>query len=169
MRRLLVTVVAVAALFTAAGCSGERPTPAGPDGPGGGPAAGASSSAPPLGPTAGVSASPAGGNAKEVCAAATKSSSDSVRIFVAELGNMLQATSAKDAAAAETAQRKAEAALNSWSSAMREQSARATDPRLKAVLADIAAEVSTMKASVDSVDEVKLDQLQQRLDQLCGN
>jgi hypothetical protein len=84
------------------------------------------------------------------------------------LGKSLQAAGANDSAGAQAAQRKAEAALQTWSTAMREQSAKSTDARLKAVLAEIATEVGAMKASVDSVDEVKLDQLQQRLDQLCA-
>jgi hypothetical protein len=122
------------------------------------------------GPTgsAGTDTAPAGGNGKEVCAAATKASTSSVQTFVSELGKSLQAAGANDTAGAQAAQRKAEAALQTWGTAMREQSAKATDARLKAVLAEIATEVGTMKASVESVDEVKLDQLQQRLDQLCA-
>lgn len=175
MRRLLVTAAAIAALFAVTGCSAERDGAAGPVSPGSSPSGGVPSSgaATPSGATGATGSpdaetGPAGGNGKEVCAAATKASSESVQTFVGELGKSLQAASANNTAGAQTAQRKAEAALRTWGTAMREQSARATDPRLKAVLAEIATEVGTMKASVESVDENKLDQLQQRLDQLCG-
>ncbi|MGI5215608.1 hypothetical protein [Plantactinospora sp. CA-290183] len=174
MRRLLVTAAIAAALFSTVGCSGERDGAAGTASPGAGPSAGATASGSPSpggsapGAPAGETA-PAGGNAKEVCAAATRSSSESVRTFVEELGKSLQAAGANDTRGAQEAQRKAEAALSAWGATMREQSSRATDERLKTVLAEIATEVGTMKASVESVDENKLDQLQQRLDQLCGS
>ncbi|GAB3986232.1 hypothetical protein V1634_29015 [Plantactinospora veratri] len=175
MRRLLVTAAIATALFAAAGCSGERDGVAGP-GPSGAPSAGVPSSsataapgASPGGPAGAppVETSPAGGNGKEVCAAATKAATSSVQTFVSELGKSLQAAGSGDTAGAQAAQRKAEAALQTWGAAMREQSARATDERLKAVLAEIATEVGAMKASVESVDENKLQQLQQRLDALC--
>ncbi|MGI5148146.1 hypothetical protein ACQEVC_17525 [Plantactinospora sp. CA-294935] len=171
MRRLLVTAAIAAALFAAAGCSGERDGAAAP-GPSGGPSAGAPSSgaatpgASPGGSPA-VDTSPAGGNGKEVCEAATKAATSSVQTFVSELGKSLQAASTGDTAGAQAAQRKAEAALQTWGNAMREQSARATDERLKTVLAEIATEVGTMKATVESVDENKLQELQQRLEALC--
>ncbi|GIG92808.1 hypothetical protein [Plantactinospora endophytica] len=175
MRRLLVTAAIAAALFAAAGCSGERDGAAAPDPSarpsGGTPSSGAASPGATPGGAAGspaVDTSPAGGNGKEVCEAATKASTSSVQTFVSELGKSLQAAGTGDTAGAQGAQRKAEAALQTWGTAMREQSARATDERLKGVLAEIATEVGTMKATVESVDENKLQQLQQRLDQLCG-
>ncbi|MFY1672663.1 hypothetical protein ACN27G_22290 [Plantactinospora sp. WMMB334] len=176
MRRLLVTAAIAAALFAAAGCSGERDGASGP-----GPSAGPSSGAPATGATtpgaspgapggspAVVDTRPAGGNGREVCEAATKASTSSVQTFVSELGKSLQAAGTGDTAGAEAARRRAEAALQTWGNAMREQSARATDERLKTVLAEIATEVGTMKASIESVDENKLQELQQRLDQLCA-
>jgi hypothetical protein len=174
MRRLLVTAALAATLVTASACSSERDGVDGLPAAGTGAPTGTSSAAAPepsSGPTGSPGAAetgPAGGNAKEVCEAATKASADSVRTFIEELGKSLQAAAANDAAAAEAAQRRAEEALRTWGNVMREQSVRATDARLKAVLAEIGTEVSRMKASVESVDETKLDQLQQRLDQLCG-
>ncbi|MEQ4303574.1 hypothetical protein ABNF97_19695 [Plantactinospora sp. B6F1] len=176
MRRLLVTAAIAAALFAAAGCSGERDGAAAP-GPAGVPPAGAPSSGvatpgtspgAPAGSPA-VDTRPAGGNGKEVCAAATEAATSSVQTFVSELGKSLQAAGAGDTDGAQAAQRKAEAALRTWGNAMREQSARATDDRLKKVLAEIGTEVGTMKASVESVDENKLQELQQRLDALCAS
>lgn len=176
MRRLLVTAAIAAVLLTATGCSGERDGVAGSGPSGASPSPGvpspgaATPGGSPSGPggSPGTDTGPAGGNGKEVCEAATRASTQSVQTFVAELGKSLQAASANDTAGAQAAQRKAEAALRTWGTAMREQSSRATDARLKAVLAEIATEVATMKASIESVDENKLAQLQQRLDQLCG-
>ncbi|MGX7675744.1 hypothetical protein [Plantactinospora sp. DSM 117369] len=171
MRRLLVTAAIAAALFAAVGCSGERDGAAAP-GPSGGPSAGAPSSGAATpgtspGGSPAVDTRPAGGNGREVCAAATEAATSSVQTFVSELGKSLQATSTGDSAGAQAAQRKAETALQTWGNAMREQSARATDERLKTVLAEIATEIGTMKATVESVDENKLQELQQRLDALC--
>jgi hypothetical protein len=39
---------------------------------------------------------------------------------------------------------------------------------LKTLLTDLATEVGTLGADVESIDETELDRLQQRLDQLCG-
>ncbi|WP_422773687.1 hypothetical protein ACN28C_12780 [Plantactinospora sp. WMMC1484] len=178
MRRLLVTAAIAAVLSAAAGCSGERDGASGP-GPSAGPSSGASASASgaatpgvspgaPGGSPAVVDTRPAGGNGREVCEAATKASTSSVQTFVSELGKSLQAAGTGDTAGADAARSRAEAALQTWGNAMREQSARATDERLKAVLAEIATEVGTMKASIESVDENKLQELQQRLDQLCA-
>ncbi len=52
---------------------------------------------------------------------------------------------------------------------MREQAAKATDPQLKATLAEMGAEVAGLKPDVTSIDGSRLDQLQQRIDQLCGD
>ncbi|MEV0392606.1 hypothetical protein [Polymorphospora rubra] len=182
MRRLLAAAALAAALLVSAGCSGDEPsatpTPGGTATPG---TAAATPSVAPTGtpsdggsapgavPTPGTSVAPAGGNAREVCETASKSAADSADTYITQLGAMLQAEAAGDTAGANTARTKAEAALKSWSTAMREQAGRATDARLKAVLEEIATEVGSMKADVASVDGMKLDELQQRLDALCGN
>lgn len=159
MRRLVG--IAVTVLVLGAGCTGGGEPTAGASG---APTAGASGGGAP----GGGSAPQAGGNAAEVCAAATNASGQSVTTFISELGKMLTAAGNGDTKAAQTAERNAQRALDSWAAAMREQSARATDGRLKAVLAEIGAEVDTLKADIDSVDDAKLDDLQQRLDELCG-
>lgn len=110
----------------------------------------------------------ASGNGAQVCADALKASSAAAQVYVAELGKMLQATGASDSAAAKEAERRAAAAITDWSASLREQSARASDPRLKAVLAEIATEVGAMKPDIASVKESRLEELQQRLDELCG-
>ncbi|MBM0237628.1 hypothetical protein JNW88_11500, partial [Micromonospora sp. ATA32] len=108
------------------------------------------------------------GNAPEVCAAAQQASSTAVRTYVEQLGVMIGAVGASDSKAAETARRQAEAALTGWRTALTRESGRATDPQLRTLLADLAAEVGTLGTDVDSIDETELDRLQQRLDQLCA-
>jgi hypothetical protein len=81
---------------------------------------------------------------------------------------MVQASGAGDSKGAEEARRRAETAIAGWAAAMREQSARASDPRLRAALADVGTEVGTLTADLNAIDETALDRLQQRVDQLCG-
>jgi hypothetical protein len=145
-----------------AGCSGTRggagpePTPSGGT-PTGAPSAGAE-------PSTGT----ATGNAAQVCAAARRVSADQVAVFIAELGKALTASGDGDQAAADRARRAAATAVDAWAAGLRAAAERADDPRLGGLLDDMAAEVGTMTADVDSIDDTRLDELQQRLDQLCG-
>ncbi|WP_405105337.1 hypothetical protein OG559_18240 [Micromonospora sp. NBC_01405] len=170
MRRLLALAAAMAVLSAGAACSAERSGSE--PGPSGSPpaAAGATPGAGGAGPGAagGSLGPPAGGNGPEVCAAAQKASGAAVRTYVAELGRMIGAVGANDSATAEVARKRAEAALAGWRTELRQQSARATDPQLKTLLADLASEVGTLGTDVDAIDEEELDELQQRLDQLCA-
>ncbi|MEH1055233.1 hypothetical protein V6U89_08485 [Micromonospora sp. CPCC 206171] len=165
MRRLLAATLVTAVLLTGSGCSGDRSDEATPATTG--PSTGPSATSTVL-PSAPVSVAPAGGNGPQVCAAAEQASSAAVRTYVEELGKMIAAVGANDSTGAETARKRAESALTSWRSALQEQSARATDPQLKTLLTDLATEVGTLGADVESIDETELDRLQQRLDQLCG-
>ncbi|WFE57551.1 hypothetical protein [Micromonospora sp. WMMD712] len=172
MRRLLALTVAAVVLSATAACSAGRSGSDPADGPGGSspaPAGGATpggGGAAPGGPPAASGA--AGGNAPEVCAAAQQASGTAVRTYVAELGRMIGAVGASDSATAEVARKRAEAALTGWRTALREQSTRATDPQLRTLLADLATEVGMLGTDVDAIDEEELDELQQRLDQLCA-
>jgi hypothetical protein len=171
--RLLATGLACA-LLAAAGCTGARGDAEAP--PSAKPSAGsATTEAPASGdPASGGAASggtPTGiatGNAADVCTEARKVSADQVSRFLAELGDALTASGDGDQARAGEARRAATAAVRAWSAGLRAQAARADDPRLAGLLRDMAAEVGTMTADIDSIDETRLDQLQQRLDQLCG-
>ncbi|MGC5021970.1 hypothetical protein [Micromonospora sp. DT47] len=159
MRRLLAAIVVTTALLTGAGCSDDRSDNlAGP----------AISAAPTVVPSVPVSGSPAGGNGPQICAEAEQASSTAVRTYVEELGKMIAAVGANDSTGAETARKRAEGALTAWRSALRQESARATDPQLKTLLTDLAAEVGMLGTDVESIDETELDRLQQRLDQLCA-
>ncbi|MFI0796414.1 hypothetical protein ACH4OY_27565 [Micromonospora rubida] len=165
MRRLLALTAAMAVLSAGVACSADRsgsePGPSGspPAAAGAIPGAAGGSPAP---------SGPAGGNGPEVCAAAQQASGTAVRTYVAELGRMIGAVGANDSATAEAARKRAETALAGWRTALRQQSARATDPQLKTLLADLASEVGTLGTDVDAIDEEELDELQQRLDQLCA-
>ncbi|MBQ1075489.1 hypothetical protein KBX06_20300 [Micromonospora sp. C31] len=169
MRRLLAVTALTAALFAGSGCAAERPERDAP--PGGTPSAPATGEptgggATGAGPGAGSGA--AGGNAPEVCAAAQRAGETAVRTYVEELGKMVAAVGADDAAAARTARDRISTALTDWRSTLRLESTRAQDPQLKTLLADMAAEVGTLGTDVDSIDETELDRLRQRLDQLCA-
>jgi hypothetical protein len=170
-------VIATILLLTAA-CSSERAdVPAGVTTPvatasadvssdaasGASPGASASAPAGARGPDA-----PAGGNAKEVCAAVMQTSSESATAFVRELVKSLEAASKGDTTGAEAARKRADTVLDNWAAALREQATKATDERLKAALNEVAAEVSRMNGSVESVDENRLDELQQRVERLCA-
>ena len=170
MRRLLATALVAVTLLTGSACAKERTD-----------SAGAGASPTPTGPSATVPAPPgatpgaspavtgrAGGNADEVCAAAVKLSTTSAQTYFVELGKLVQASAAGDTKAAGTARTKAESALRSWATGLREQAAKATDPQLKAVLTEVGTEVAGMRVDVESIDEQKLEQLRERLDVLCG-
>ncbi|HEY8451067.1 MAG TPA: hypothetical protein VIL54_02325 [Natronosporangium sp.] len=166
MRRTLSAVVIAATLLSVAACASERAdvsvsatTPVAPAD---------SSSGAPASPSAGDPTAPAGGNSAEVCAAALETSRESATAFVSELATSLEAASKGDTKGMEAARKKAEEVLDRWALDIRKQAARATDARLGAVLTEIASEVSRMEASVESIDEVRLNELQQRLEQLCA-
>ncbi|BCB79394.1 hypothetical protein GCM10022251_21850 [Phytohabitans flavus] len=171
-------MVVVALVLAGAGCSADRPaaspsassgTSVAPDTTSG--PAGQPGTADPSGaavPPGTAETAPAGGNAKQVCADAVAAGEKGVATFLAELGNMLAATGKGDGKAEYEARQKAEAALATWSQAMKDQAAKATDGRLRTVLTEIGNEVGKMRADLDTVDSAKLDQLQQRLDTLCA-
>ncbi|MEH0938790.1 hypothetical protein [Micromonospora psammae] len=164
MRRLFAATVVTTVLLTGAGCTGDDGRP---DGAGSGAPVPASTAASVV-PSAPVSVAPAGGNGPRVCAEAEQASSAAVRTYVEELGKMIAAVGANDSTGAETARKRAESALTDWRSALRRHSAEASDPQLKTLLTDLAAEVGRLGTDVEAIDETELDRLQQRLDQLCG-
>ncbi|WP_405430101.1 hypothetical protein [Micromonospora sp. NBC_00617] len=169
MRRLLAVTVLVAVLAVEAGCSADRSVDAGPTGAtarASGPAAGSG------GAPGGSTGTPVGGGvaggSRQVCAEAQQAGATAVREYVAELGRMVAAVGAGDTATADAARTRAQTALAGWRAALREQSARSTDPQLKTLLSDLGTEVAALGVDVESIDETELDRLQQRLDQLCA-
>ncbi|WP_328343772.1 hypothetical protein [Micromonospora sp. NBC_00421] len=163
MRRLPAAIVVTTVLLTGVGCSGDRTD-------GSAPADRSSATVAPatVVPSAVVSGSPAGGNGPQVCADAEAASTTAVRTYVEELGKMIAAVGANDSTAADTARKRAEVALTTWRTVLRQQSGRATDPQLKTLLTELATEIGRLGTDVDSIDETELDRLQQRLDQLCA-
>ncbi|WP_327029339.1 hypothetical protein OG989_31840 [Micromonospora sp. NBC_01740] len=166
MRRMLAVTALTAVLLSGTGCAAERPERAGP--PGGAPSGGVTPGGSVGGGAPGAGSGAAGGNAPEVCAAAQRAGETAVRTYVEELGKMVAAVGADDAAAARTARDRISTALTDWRSTLRRESTRAEDAQLKTLLADMAAEVGTLGTDVDSIDETGLDRLRQRLDQLCA-
>ncbi|GAB7047833.1 hypothetical protein [Catenuloplanes indicus] len=173
--------LAAALLFTAACSSGEE-EPAGPapstaasaSGPAAtGPAAtGPAATAPATGAASGTvsipqGTGPAGGNAQQVCDTVTKDSSAAVMEYVGQLSKLAQA--GPDTAEGKAAQAAAEKALDGWEASLRTQAGAATDARLKAVLTNMAAQVSTMTADLNAIGGGQVEQLQAMLDELCGS
>ncbi|WP_329103412.1 hypothetical protein OG792_26680 [Micromonospora sp. NBC_01699] len=186
---VITTVVLTAVLLVGSGCAAERPrgeasgtaapSASGSDVPGAPGASGmppAGSTDAPGGATGGPGAPanpppvlpPAGGNAKEVCAAALKTNTDMGTAFITEMVTMMQATSDGDNAAATAAQGRAQKSLADWTGALRGHAAEASDATLKSTLGDLATQVSTMKPEANSIDEIKLESLNERIGQLCG-
>ena len=160
-------VALVAGVLAIAGCSGgDEPTP---PGAAGSPSATTATGSPGASPGAPGPSQPAvPANTGEVCAAARQASTEAGRTFIAEYGRALQALAGGDQSTAVEAQRAATAALATWERRLREQAGRATDAELKRVLLDTAAVVKQMQADLDSVDQAKLDSLDQRLTAACG-
>jgi hypothetical protein len=172
MRRALVTALLSAALLGAAACSDGGGTPApGASGAGsaGSPSAGDGEKPGDGEQPGGAFAGTATGNATQVCAAARKLSTEKVTAFITELGVMLSASGSGDTAAAQKAERAAGQAIRDWSTGLRAQAREADDPRLARVLGEMATEAATVTTDIESIDDARLDDLQGRLDTLCGS
>lgn len=168
-----------AALLSTTACSsgGDEPAVTAPStatsvpGATSGPPVPATGTAPAPGPSAAAvpipeGSGPAGGNAKDVCDTVTKDSSAAVMEYVGQLSKLAQA--GPDTAEGRAAQAAAEKALDSWEASLRAQAGSATDARLKAVLTNMSAQVGAMTADLEAVGGGQVEQLQARLDELCG-
>jgi hypothetical protein len=171
MRR---TAAALALLVTlplaVAACSAPERDQAG-----GGPAASASATpapgATPADPGAGTKAplptAKAGGNGPQVCARAQVASEKGTTAYIDQLSVLLQAQGTGDQAGAKAAQDKLNKDLDTWSAELRRLAGTAEDVQLKTALGELAAEVERMEATIDSVDDGRLSDVQDRLDALC--
>ncbi|MEU1847323.1 hypothetical protein [Micromonospora sediminicola] len=155
MRRVFAVTALTGLLLAGAGCADRRDDPF---------AVGFASPAPAA--TSPAPAPTATGDAG-VCARAKQAGSTAVQTYVFKLAEMLRAGGTGDRSRADAAERDAEAALAGWRDVLREQSGRATDPRLRTLLADLATEVGGLGTDVRAIDETEFDRLQGRLDQLC--
>jgi len=143
-----------------AASAGATPAP-GATGPGGGSAGPGAATKAPL-PTA-----KAGGNGPQVCVRAQTASEKGTTAYIDQLSVLLQAQGTGDDAGAKAAQTKLNKDLDTWSAELRRLAGTAEDVQLKTALGELAAEVERMEASIDSVDDGKLGDIQDRLDALC--
>ncbi|MEV0003212.1 hypothetical protein AB0H28_13120 [Micromonospora sp. NPDC050980] len=155
MRRVFAVTALTGLLLAGSGCAGRDDDPF---------AVGFASPAPAA--TSPTPAPTATGDAG-VCARAKQAGSVAVQTYVQKLAQMLRAGATGDGSTEKAARREAEAALAGWRDVLREQSRKATDPRLGTLLADLAAEVGGLGTDVRAIDETEFDRLQERLDQLC--
>jgi hypothetical protein len=173
MRR---TAAALALLVTlplaAAACSAPERSSAG------GPAPSAAATSPGATPGPGASARPggskaplptakAGGNGPQVCSRAQAASEKGTTAYIDQLSAVLQAQGTGDDAGARAAQDKLNKGLDTWAAELRRLAGTAEDFQLKTALAEMAAEVERMDATIDSVDDGRLGDIQDRLDALC--
>ena len=142
-----------------AASAGATPAP-GATGPGGSGDPGAASKAP-------LPTAKAGGNGPQVCARAQTASEKGTTAYIDQLSVLLQAQGTGDDAGAKAAQTKLNKDLDTWSAELRRLAGTAQDVQLKTALGELAAEVERMEASIDSVDDGKLGDIQDRLDTLC--
>ncbi|MFR9777335.1 hypothetical protein ACL02O_14920 [Micromonospora sp. MS34] len=155
MRRVFAVTALTGIVLAGAGCADRGDDPF---------AVGFASPAP--AGTAAVPTPTATGDAG-VCARAKQAGSAAVQTYVHKLAEMLRAKAVGDRRTADAARRDVEAALAGWRDVLREQSARATDPRLRTLLAELATEVGGLGTDVQTIDETEFNRLQQRLDELC--
>ncbi|MGR6321582.1 hypothetical protein Q2K19_17825 [Micromonospora soli] len=90
-----------------------------------------------------------------------------MQTYVQKLAESLRAGGRGDRKTADAARQDAETALAGWQDALREQSVGATDPRLRTLLTELAAEVGGLGTDVRSIDTTRFDRLQERLDEVC--
>jgi hypothetical protein len=164
MRRVLAALAVAATVLCGAGCSSDSDAGKPSSGAGATPSAGSGSSA----GVPGGSQPPVTGNGRQVCTAARKLTTDKVTIFVTQLGRSLEASSAGDTKTAEAARTAAERALREWGAGLRDQAAKADDARLRDLLKEMSTVAGKITADPQSVDDAKLDQLEEQLEQVCG-
>ncbi|HZN16932.1 MAG TPA: hypothetical protein VFB84_01910 [Micromonosporaceae bacterium] len=131
MRRVLALAALAAALF-AAGCGDTNDST-----------------------TGGSPATTLADNTKEVCAAAEKAIADGTTRLGGEMGRIATAAATGDAAAKQQALDSVKNLLKSWSTGVRAEADRATNPELKQALTTFSAEVDKMDASLTSFDKLK--------------
>jgi len=111
----------------------------------------------------------AGGNAATVCGDALTVSEKGTTEFVQHLSAVFEANGKGDTAAAKKAETKLESTLDTWAAGLRRVAAEATDAALRDTLTQLAGEVDTMSADIETIDDARLGAIQDRLDALCPN
>ncbi|HEU4423993.1 MAG TPA: hypothetical protein VFR67_15790 [Pilimelia sp.] len=164
MRRLAAAVLA-AALLAGAGCTADRTPGAAPSSVGGGSPGAAAA---PTGGTPSAGTATTTANGREVCAAARKLTNEKVTAFITQLGKALEAAAKGDTKGADAARAAAAKAVSEWATGLRSQATKAEDPQLKALLSEMSQVAQQLTVDLENVDDAKLDELQGRLEQLCG-
>jgi len=176
MRRLLcATAVSGAFLLLGAGCSADdpaastaAPTPAtsgsGAPAASGGVTGSAAATASPQSGDAALS-----GNSSAICQQAAKTGGDAAKNFAQDLKLLIDAQSAQDADQVAKAKAKTTRDVENYSYALTDMSKLASEPALKAALADMGKQVTALKGDVTKIDAAQLTKLQETLDKACGS
>jgi hypothetical protein len=175
MRRLLcATAVSGALLLSGAGCSSDEPdgSAVGPAPAASGPAAatsgGAVTSTSAPATSAGSGDAALSGNTDAICQQAAKTGGDSAKNFAEDLKLLIDAETAKDADQVAKAKAKTTRDVENYSFALTDMSKLASDPTLKAALADMGKQVKALKGDVRKLDTAQLTKLQTTLEKACG-
>jgi len=172
MRRLLCTTAVTGALLLGAGCSSDEPA-----GTTAAPAPVASAAAVPSGGAGATASAPAAatsgdaalsGNSEAICQQAAKTRGDAAMNFAQDVKLIIDAQSAPDADLVARAKAKAARDMENFSYALTDMSKLASEPALKAALADMGRQVKVLKGDVRKIDVARLDKLQEPLDKACG-
>jgi len=172
MRRLLCTTAVTGALLLGAGCSSDEPA-----GTTAAPAPVASAAAVPSGGAGATASAPAAatsgdaalsGNSEAICQQATKTRGDAAKNFAQDVKLLIDAQSAQDADLVAKAKAKSARDVENFSYALTDMSKLASEPALKAALADMGRQVKVLKGDVRKIDAARLDKLQETLDKACG-
>jgi len=171
MRRLFVVLFVLAA----AGCSSEpQPAATTPPAPLGAPSAPATSAA--AGADAAGRAAASGkaadralsGNTAAICAQAGRVTTQFGKTFAEDVRLLIDASSKSDPAAADQAKKKTSRDVASYSFALGDMSKLAGDARVAKALGEMSRQVNALKGDVRKLDETKLADLSDRLDEACG-
>jgi len=174
MRRLLcVTAVSGALLLFGAGCSSDdqagttaAPTPLVSDAAAPAAGGGATVSAPAAVPGSGDVA--LAGNSAAICQQAAKTGAGAAENFAADLKLRIDAESAQDADQVAKAKAKTTRDVENYAYALTDMSKLASEPALKAALADMGKQVTTLKGDVLKMDAAVFAKLRETLDKACG-
>jgi hypothetical protein len=171
MRRLLCVT---AFLLLSAGCSAEEPagTPAAQT-PAASAAAGPATSGAATGSASGPASPGSGdaalsGNSAAICQQAAKTGADAAKNFAQDVKLLIDAQSAQNADQVAKAQAKTARDVQNYSYALTDMSKLASEPALKAALADMGKQVTALKGDVMKIDAGQLTRLQETLDRACG-
>lgn len=182
MRRLLcVAAVSGAVLLLGAGCSADgqagptaAPTPLASGAAAPATGGGAPGSAPAAAPGSASAAAPGSGdaalagNSEAICQQAARAGAAAGENFAGDLKLLIDAESAQNAGQVAQAKAKTARDVENYSSALTDMARLASEPALKAALADMGKQVTALKGDVRKIDADRLTKLRETLDRACG-